>query len=153
MGAFACASAEETKNFWGRAGEGHELVFMISLVISWHNCLGTYNQPIFPFWAVWVSVTQRHPKCRAGEEGRKLRSGSWSPRLNKKPFPYVGHVLFICTKKLWSLKNWEYIGDHNFNRMYAQLLDFVVCDLWYLGGGSLRICTRPSGQQEGAGLC
>lgn len=76
MGAFACVSAEKTKKWGGRAGEGCELVFMISLLISQHNCLGTYNQPNFPFWAVWVSVTQRHPKHRAGEEGRKLRSGS-----------------------------------------------------------------------------
>lgn len=145
MGAFACASAEKTKNFEGRAGEGHDLVFLISLVILWHNCLGTY-QPIFPFWAVWVSVTQRHPKCRLEEEGGKLRSGSWSQRhIWTKTFFPMSVVFFTCTKQLWSLKNWEYIGDHNFNRMCAQLLDFVVCDWWYMEGGSLKMCVRPSG--------
>lgn len=76
MGAFACVATEKTKNSGGKADEGHELVFMISIVISCHNCLETYNQVIFPFWAVYVCVTQRHPKHRAREEGRKLRSGS-----------------------------------------------------------------------------
>lgn len=91
MGASAYVSAEKTKNFGGRAGERHELVFMISLVISLHNCLETYNQPVFPFWAVRVSVTQRHCK----QELRK-REGSWEvvvdPKGTSKQNPFVMSV-------------------------------------------------------------
>jgi len=126
VGAFRCVSAKKDKKIGGGAGEGQVLVFTISLVISWHNCLGTYNQPVFPFWAAWVSVTQRHPKRRAGEEGRKLRSGSWSQRhiWTENPFP-MSVMCCSCAQRSYDLSKAE-------NTLETIILTECVHNYWIL---------------------